>query len=191
MLSAEENIQVVQPSTPAQYFHVLRRQVLRPWRKPLIVYTPKSLLRHPQCVSTLDDFTEGPFHRVLPDIRGLKKAARVLLCSGRVYYDLEKRRAELGRNDIAIVRIEQFYPLPDRYLRAAIDHFDDGTPMFWVQDEPENMGAWRHLRARFGAMLFGRFPFSGVCRPESASPATGSLSCHKLEQQELLERAFS
>jgi 2-oxoglutarate dehydrogenase E1 component len=191
MLGAEENIQVVQPSTPAQYFHVLRRQVLRPWRKPLIVFTPKSLLRHPQCVSSLDDFSEGCFHRVLPDVRGLKKASRVLLCSGRVYYDLEKRRAELGRNDIAIVRIEQFYPLPDRQVRAVIDHFDDGTPMYWVQDEPENMGAWRHLRARFGAMLFGRFPFSGVCRPESASPATGSLSCHKLEQQELLERAFS
>jgi 2-oxoglutarate dehydrogenase E1 component len=190
-LSAEENIQVVQPTTPAQYFHVLRRQVLRPWRKPLIVFTPKSLLRLPQCVSPLEDFGTAGFQRVIPDLRGLKKASRVLLCTGKVFYDLEKRRAELGRNDVAIVRIEQLYPLPDRVLRAALDHFDDGTQFVWVQEEPENMGAWRHMRVRHGSMMFGRFPFSGVCRTESASPATGSHSCHKLEQQELLERAFA
>jgi 2-oxoglutarate dehydrogenase E1 component len=190
-LSAEENIQVVQPTTPAQYFHVLRRQVLRPWRKPLVVFTPKSLLRLPQCVSPLEDFSSAGFQRVIPDIRGLKKASRVLLCTGKVFYDLEKRRAELGRNDVAIVRIEQLYPLPDRVLRAALDHFDDGTQFVWVQEEPENMGAWRHMRVRHGSMMFGRFPFSGVCRTESASPATGSASCHKLEQQELLERAFA
>jgi 2-oxoglutarate dehydrogenase E1 component len=189
-LSAEENMQVVQPSTPAQYFHVLRRQVLRPWRKPLIVFTPKSLLRHPQCVSSLDEFTDGHFQRVIPDARGVTKASRVLVCSGKVYYDIDKRRQELGRDDIAVVRIEQYYPLPDVYLRAAIDQYEDGTPVVWVQEEPENMGAWRLLRARFGPMLFGRFPFSGACRAESASPATGSASCHKLEQQELLERAF-
>jgi 2-oxoglutarate dehydrogenase E1 component len=190
-LSAEENIQVVQPTTPAQYFHVLRRQVLRPWRKPLIVFTPKSLLRLPQCVSPLEDFSTAGFQRVIPDLRGLKKASRVLLCTGKVFYDLEKRRAELGRNDVAIVRIEQLYPLPDRVLRAAVDHFDDGTQFVWVQEEPENMGAWRHMRVRHGSMMFGRFPFSGVFRTESASPATGSNSCHKLEQQELLERAFA
>jgi 2-oxoglutarate dehydrogenase E1 component len=114
----------------------------------------------------------------------------VLLCSGKVYYDLDKRRQELGRDDVAIVRIEQYYPLPDGYLRAAIEQYEDGTPVVWVQEEPENMGAWRLLRARFGPMLFGRFPFSGACRTESASPATGSASCHKLEQQQLLERAF-
>ncbi len=190
-LAAEENIQVVQPTTPAQYFHVLRRQVLRPWRKPLVVFTPKSLLRLPQCVSTLDEFGSAGFQRVIGDARGLKKASRVLLCTGKVFYDLEKRRAELGRNDIAIVRVEQLYPLPERVLRAAVDHFDDGTPFVWVQEEPENMGAWRYMRVRFGSMMFGRFPFSGVCRTESASPATGSASCHKLEQQELLERAFA
>ncbi|HVY29217.1 MAG TPA: 2-oxoglutarate dehydrogenase E1 component [Polyangiaceae bacterium] len=190
-LAAEENIQVVQPTTPAQYFHVLRRQVQRPWRKPLIIFTPKSLLRLPQCVSTLEDFGSAGFQRVIPDIRGLKKASRVLLCTGKVFYDLEKRRAELGRSDVAIVRLEQLYPLPDRVLRAALDHFDDGTQFVWVQEEPENMGAWRHMRVRYGSMMFGRFPFSGVCRTESASPATGSASCHKLEQQELLERAFA
>lgn len=188
-LASEENIQVTQPSTPAQYFHLLRRQALRPWRKPLVVFTPKSLLRHPQCVSTLEEFSRGRFQRVIPDER-VKKPSRVLLTSGKAYYELDKRRSELGREDIAIVRIEQFYPLPDVYLRAAIDQYEDGTPIVWVQEEPENMGAWRLLRARFGSMLFGRFPLSGVCRAESASPATGSASCHKLEQQELMERAF-
>ena len=189
-LAAEENIQVVQPTTPAQFFHVLRRQVLRPWRKPLVVFTPKSLLRHPQATSRLEECADGRFLRVIPDARGTKKAQRVLFCTGKVYYDLEKRRTELGRDDVAIVRIEQLYPLPDVYLHAAVDHFDDGTPVTWVQEEPENMGAWRTLKARFGSMLFGRFPFSGACRAESASPATGSASCHKLEQRELLERAF-
>jgi 2-oxoglutarate dehydrogenase E1 component len=190
-LSAEENIQVVQPSTPAQYFHVLRRQVLRQWRKPLVVFTPKSLLRLPQCTSSLDDFGADGFQRVIGDVTGIKKATRVLLCTGKVYYDLEKRRAELGRGDVAIVRLEQLYPLPDRVLRAALDHFDDGTQFMWVQEEPENMGAWRHMRVRHGSMMFGRFPFTGICRHESASPATGSHSAHKLEQQELLERAFA
>nr|PZN25431.1 MAG: 2-oxoglutarate dehydrogenase E1 component [Pseudomonadota bacterium] len=190
-LAAEENIQVVQPSTPAQYFHVLRRQVVRPWRKPLIVFTPKSLLRHPLCTSSLDEFATGRFQRVLPDVKRPKDASKVLLCSGKIYYDLYKRREEMGRDDVAIVRIEQFYPLPDPILRAAIDQYDDGTPVVWVQEEPENMGAWRLLRARLGPMLFGRFPFRGVCRAESASPATGSANCHRLEQQRLLERAFA
>ncbi len=190
-LASEDNIQVVQPTTPAQYFHALRRQVVRPWRKPLVVFTPKSLLRHPQCTSPLEEFASGRFHRVIPDARAPKKPARVLLCSGKVFFDLEKRRAELGREDVAIVRVEQFYPLPDVHLRAVLDDCEDGTPVVWVQEEPENMGAWRLLRARFGPMLFGRFPFSGACRAESASPATGSASCHKLEQQQLLERAFA
>jgi 2-oxoglutarate dehydrogenase E1 component len=163
---------------------------VRPWRKPLVVFTPKSLLRNPQCVSSMEEFTNGRFQRVIPDTR-VDKPSRVLLTSGKAYYELEKRRSELGREDVAIVRVEQFYPLPDMYLRAAIDQYEDGTPVVWVQEEPENMGAWRLLRARFGSMLFGRFPFSGVCRAESASPATGSASCHKLEQQELLERAFA
>jgi 2-oxoglutarate dehydrogenase E1 component len=155
-----------------------------------VVFTPKSLLRHPQCVSALDEFVQGRFQRVIPDPRGVKKPSKVLLCSGKVYYDLEKRRAELGREDVAIVRVEQLYPLPDVYLRHAIEDCNDGTPVVWVQDEPENMGAWRLMKARLGSMLFGRFPLTGVCRAESASPATGSNSCHKLEQQELLERAF-
>jgi 2-oxoglutarate dehydrogenase E1 component len=194
-LCAEENIQVAQPTTPAQIFHLLRRQALRPWRKPLVVFTPKSLLRHPQATSALDELAEGRFHRVLPDARGAearaqKRSTRVLLCTGKVYYDLDKRRTELGRDDVEIVRLEQLYPLPDMYLHAAIEHLEDGTPAIWVQEEPENMGAWRTIKARFGSMLFGRFPLTAACRAESASPATGSGNCHKLEQVQLLEKAF-
>jgi 2-oxoglutarate dehydrogenase E1 component len=194
-LCAEENIQVAQPTTPAQCFHLLRRQALRPWRKPLVVFTPKSLLRHPQAVSTLEECAEGRFHRVIPDARSAearasKRTSRVLLCTGKVYYDLDKRRSELGREDVEIVRVEQLYPLADRYLHAALEHLEDGTPAVWVQEEPENMGAWRTIKARFGSMLFGRFPLTAACRAESASPATGSASCHKLEQGQLLEKAF-
>ena len=192
VLAAEENIQVVQPSTPAQYFHCLRRQALRRWRKPLIVMTPKSLLRHPRTVSTLDECAVGPFRRMLPDTTvDPAKVRRVLMCSGRIINDLEKERAERKRNDVAIVRVEQFYPLPDEHVRAAIDVYAKGTPIYWVQDEPENMGAWRHLRARFGQTMYERFPFAGIARAESASPATGSPGCHKLEHQEVMERAFA
>jgi 2-oxoglutarate dehydrogenase E1 component len=190
VLAAEENIQIVQPSTPAQHYHCLRRQALRRWRKPLVVLTPKSLLRHPKATSTIDECAHGQFQRVIVDRGRKKKTERVLLCSGKVYYDLARHRDELDRGDVAIVRIEQFYPLPEHHLRAALDPYDDGTPVVWVQEEPENMGAWRHLRARFGYMLFSRFPFTGVCRAESASPATGSASSHRIEQHEIIARAF-
>jgi 2-oxoglutarate dehydrogenase E1 component len=191
-LAAEENIQVTQPSTPAQYFHLLRRQVLRPWRKPLIVLTPKSLLRHPRATSTLEECASGRFRRVLgDDTIEAAKARRILLCSGKIYYELLAQREDLGRDDVAILRIEQFYPLPDEHITSVLAEYPEGAPVFWVQDEPENMGAWRHLRARFGTHLFERHAFSGICRAESASPATGSASSHRLEQQELLERAFA
>jgi len=116
---------------------------------------------------------------------------KVLMCSGKIYYELVARREELGRKDVAIVRIEQFYPLPTALVAEALEGYRPGVPVAWVQDEPHNMGAWRHLRARFGAKLLARYPFSVVCRSESASPATGSGNAHKLEQQEILEKAFS
>jgi 2-oxoglutarate dehydrogenase E1 component len=191
LLAAEHNIQVAQPTTPAQYFHLLRRQVHRPWRKPLIVFTPKSLLRHPKAVSTIEECAEGEFHRILPDPEvPPQEAQHVFLCTGRIYYDLIKHREDLGRKDVAILRVEQLYPRLDHFLEGALAPYRDGIPVTWVQDEPENMGSWRFLRYLFGTKLLGRFPFSGVYRPESASPATGSANAHKLEQKRLLAQAF-
>jgi len=190
-LGSEDNMQIVQPTTPAQLFHVLRRQVVRPWRKPLIVLTPKSLLRHPRVVSTLEECASGKFQRVLPDELVREHAERILLCSGKVYYDLIKHREDVSRNDVAIVRIEQLYPLADHVLAEALAGYADGTPAFWVQEEPENMGAWRTLWARFASPLLGRFPFSCVSRQSSASPATGSANCHRMEQKALLEQTFA
>ncbi|MFN7812548.1 MAG: 2-oxoglutarate dehydrogenase E1 component, partial [Planctomycetia bacterium] len=192
-LCAKDNMQVVQPTTPAQLFHCLRRQVLRVWRKPLVVMTPKSLLRHPGCVSPIDDLVKGSFQRVIPDGSGTapRDVRRILLCSGKVAYELEKRRQELGRTDVAVVRVEQLYPLPRAALEAALAGHAAGTPAVWVQEEPENMGAWRFLRIHFGEKLFDRFPFSGVCRQSAASPATGSKKSHDMEQNELLAAAFS
>jgi 2-oxoglutarate dehydrogenase E1 component len=212
-LAAENNIQVVNPTTPAQYFHLLRRQALRKWRKPLVVLTPKSLLRHPQAVSSLEECAAGSFQTVIPDRseqqgeqsekgRKLEKretvekgqkaeqVGRVLLCTGKIYYELAKEREALGRADVAIVRIEQLYPTPVEPLREVLARYRDATPVVWVQEEPENMGAWHHMYLGFGEMLFGRLPFSGVSRPVSSSPATGSASSHRFEQQELITRAF-
>lgn len=189
-LAAEDNLQVTYPTTPAQYFHLLRRQVLRRWRKPLIIMTPKSLLRHPRVTSGLDDFSAGRFRRVIPDTRkDARETRRILFCSGKIYYDLEKAREEQPKPDVAIVRIEQLYPLRDELLSEVLSPYPPETAVVWVQEEPENMGAWRHLRARFGERLLGR-PFTLISRPASASPATGSASSHKREQESLIADAF-
>lgn len=192
MLAAEDNIQVVNPTTPAQYFHVLRRQVLRRWRKPLVVMTPKSLLRHRQAVSSLEECAQGRFQRVLPDERDDPPAAtdRILLCSGKAYYELVEERDTLRRDNVAIIRMEQLFPVPIDELRLALGKYVDGTPVYWIQEEPENMGAWRFLRNYFGTRLFDRLPFSGVYRDASASPATGSATSHRLEQEVLFAEAF-
>jgi 2-oxoglutarate dehydrogenase E1 component len=196
-LAAEDNIQVVSPTTPAQYFHCLRRQVLRRWRKPLVVMTPKSLLRHPQAVSALEDLARGTFERILPDTgrAGVtplppRKIRQIVLSAGKVYYDLAQRREKLSRNDVALIRIEQLYPFPEEGLREVLSPYADGTPVVWVQEEPANMGAWPFLRLRLGTNLFGRLPFSGVARPASSSPATGSAMSHKIEQEQILDAAL-
>jgi 2-oxoglutarate dehydrogenase E1 component len=191
-LCAEDNMQVVYPSTPAQYFHVLRRQVLRPYRKPLIVMTPKSLLRLPACTSPLSELAGGAFKRVIGDqLPAGREVTRVLLCAGKVYYDLAKAREERGREDVAILRLEQLYPFKDAALQRALIDYPVNTPVYWVQEEPENMGAWRYLLARFGTTLWGAHPFEGIFREASASPATGFMSSHRLEQEILLEAAFA
>jgi 2-oxoglutarate dehydrogenase E1 component len=190
-LAAEDNMQICNLTTPAQFFHVLRRQVLRPYRKPLIIMSPKSLLRSPAAASKLEDMSTGTFQRIIAD-PGVtpKKAKKIVLCSGKIYYDLIAARRELGKNDIAIIRIEQLYPLGAELLREVLAPYKVGTPLVWVQEEPWNMGAWYYMRARLPTLIEDRFPLSCVSRPESASPATGSMGAHKIEQARVIEGAL-
>jgi len=189
-LAAEDNMQVVYPTTPAQIFHLLRRQVLRPLRKPLVVMTPKSLLRHPMAVSPLAAFTEqSAFQHVIDDMGVPERVGRILMCSGKVAYDLIAARNEQGRDDVAIVRLEQLYPLRQADVDAVLARYPKGAPVVWVQEEPENMGAWRYLRVVWGESVAGR-PLSRVSRPAAASPATGSNNSHRLEQADLIAEAL-
>lgn len=186
-LAAEDNMQVVNLTTPANLFHALRRQVIRPWRKPMIVMTPKSLLRNPAATSSLEDLENGAFQKLIPDsFADKKRTSRVLVCSGKVYYELEERRKELDIDDVAILRLEQYYPIPRAELEAEIGSYPKAKEVVWVQEEPENMGAWRFLHYELGGRVFT----SSITRAPSASPATGSASAHKLEQEEILRRAF-
>ena len=200
-LAAEHNIQIAVPSTPAQYFHLLRRQVKRRWRKPLVIMTPKSLLRHPQVVSALEDFSPRSTYQkiICPSLKqrnwaketgdSENRPSRVLLCSGKIYYELMAAGAG-ERPDMPVIRIEQLYPRPEKELSAALQSVPADVPVIWVQEEPENMGAWPYWRQTFGERLWGRFPLAGIARPKSASPATGSSAAHKRQQQELVERAL-
>jgi 2-oxoglutarate dehydrogenase E1 component len=183
-------------TTAAQLFHVLRRQVHRPLRKPLVVMSPKSMLR--TAFSSVEEFTSGTFKRVIADTGAAgdkkidpKKVTKVLLTSGKLYYELEETRAKRGRTDVAIVRLEQLYPLSEKDIAAALAPYGDKTPVTWVQDEPWNMGAWYFLAARLPKILGPKRPLSCVARDESASPATGSPASHKIEQARLIEQAFS
>jgi 2-oxoglutarate dehydrogenase E1 component len=189
-MCAEDNMQVCNLTTPAQFFHVLRRQMLRPLRKPLVVFTPKSLLRHPLAVSPLEDLTDGGFQRVIPSKADPAKVKKILLCSGKVYYDLAEGRKARSRDDVAIVRLEQLYPLNEA-ITKALAPYKDGTPLVWVQEEPRNMGGWYFIHARLREFIGDRLPLSYVARAESASPATGSHASHQLEQKMLIEAAFT
>ncbi|HTR84402.1 MAG TPA: 2-oxoglutarate dehydrogenase E1 component [Reyranella sp.] len=197
-LSAEDNWQVIVPTTPANYFHALRRQMRRTFRKPLIVMTPKSLLRHKDCVSTLEDFGPGSsFHRILPETDQLaddSKIQRVVLCSGKVYFDLVAERRKRKIDDIAIIRVEQLYPFPISRLAARLSQYPNAE-VVWCQEEPENMGAWHFVDRRIDRALStievrARRPVY-VGRPESASPATGSARTHLKEQADLVDRALT
>lgn len=195
-LCAEHNIQVCVPTTPAQIYHLLRRQVIRPLRKPLVVLTPKSLLRHKLAISTLEDLAEGSFQTVIPEIDALdpKKVTRMILGSGKVYYDLlEKRRAE-GREDIAIVRIEQLYPFPEDDLMEVLAPYTNLEHVVWCQEEPMNQGAWyssqHHMRRSLSNHKKGLvLEYAG--REASAAPACGYASMHAEQQEQLLQDAFT
>jgi 2-oxoglutarate dehydrogenase E1 component len=189
--AAEDNVQLVQPSTPAQVFHVLRRQVLRTYRKPLIVFTPKSLLRLPAATSTIDAFTTGTFQRLIGDpVVAPDKVERVFFCSGRIYYDLVEERKTRKDERTAIIRVEQLYPWYPELVRKTVAPFTRAKKYVWVQDEPVNMGPQSFLMPRL-AEVFGWDKVAAVSRPEGASPATGSHKAHGLEQRTLLDQAFA
>ena len=190
-LCVNDNIQVCYPTTPAQVFHMLRRQVLRPYRKPLVVMTPKSLLRLPAAASTLDEFTSGSFRHIIPDETADPAAVRrVLLCTGKIYYELAAAREQRGVKDVAILRVEKLYPLRTDELLGYLANYKEGTPLIWVQEEPRNMGAWNYMSHQLPPLLQGAFPLTCVSRPLSASPATGSAARHKREQAQLIKDAL-
>jgi 2-oxoglutarate dehydrogenase E1 component len=191
-LCAENNMSVCVPSTPAQMFHMLRRQMLRDFRKPLIVMTPKSLLRHKLSVSALDDLTHGFFQEVIGEIDDVpaSKVRRVVFCSGKVYFDLlEARRAEDVR-DVAIVRIEQLYPFPSEDYAAALLHYPNATEVVWCQEEPQNQGAWYQIRHRLQEPLSHKQELLYSGRAPAAAPAAGILQLHTIQQTGLVSAAI-
>jgi 2-oxoglutarate dehydrogenase E1 component len=190
LLCARDNIQVVNCTTPAQYFHLLRRQALRTLRKPLVVMTPKSLLRHPRALSPLADLARGAFQEVLDDPLRPKKPRRFLLCSGKLYYELAARREELKDSGTAIVRVEQLYPFPQRRLAEVLKGGVAAAEIRWVQEEPRNRGAWSFMHEMFDRSFPGT-TLGYIGREESASPATGSHSRHEKEQRQIVEAAFA
>jgi len=197
-LCAENNMQVANCTTPAQYFHLLRRQMFgggdrRGVRKPLIIFTPKSLLRHPKAVSLLQEFTSGSFREVVDEPAGIKPEgiARVVFCTGKVYYDLLAAREESKAHQVALVRVEQLYPFPAGQVRDVLERFKAAPEVFWVQEEPRNMGPWRFIREQLESLLedSGRM-VRYIGRRDSASPAAGNLKRHQQEQAELLDEAM-
>ena len=194
-LCAEDNMRVANCTTPANYFHLLRRQALSPKKKPLVVFTPKKLLRHKAAVSAVEDFTTGGFRPVLTDPAvdsGAIKPAdvrRVLLCSGKIYYDLVEARERNGITDTAVIRLEQLYPLPVEEIRAALARFGNAVEHAWVQEEPANQGAWSHIALNLLEHLEG-ISLRRLSRPASAAPSVGSAKIHDVEQQALIEVAM-
>ena len=186
-LCAQDNLQVCNPTTPAQYFHLLRRQVLQRVRLPLIVMTPKSLLRHPRAVSSLDALAEGSFQTVIDDEDTGRSVKRVLLCSGKIYYELLQRKEALKTRNTAIVRIEQYYPFPEKELARILAAYKKADAWHWVQEEPENMGAWQFLRPRLEALI-GK-PISYIGREPASSPATGFPRIYRAQQAAITDQA--
>ena len=183
-LCAQNNMQMVNCTTPANFFHVLRRQLKRNFRKPLVVFTPKSLLRHPQCVSSIQDFTTGRFQEIIDDTVEASSVKKFVLCSGKLYYELLQERKENNRNDVAIVRMEQLYPLPTKQINTVIEKYNP-EQLIWAQEEPENMGAWSHILRNLRHL-----PFEVVARSESAATASGSSKRSAKRQKTIIEQVF-
>ena len=191
-LCAENNLQVCYPTTPAQYFHLLRRQVHQETIRPLIVMTPKSLLRLPAASSTVEDLTNGGFQPVIDDvsITNEEKVKRIVLCSGKVFYDLEAGREDSHDERVAIVRLEQFYPFPAESLKEIFAEYKNATEITWAQEEPKNMGGWYFVEDRLIEIKPENMTLKYVGRTASASPATGSYAIHELEQKQIVEQAL-
>jgi 2-oxoglutarate dehydrogenase E1 component len=189
-LTAHDNIQIIQPSTPAQMFHVLRRQIVRPYRKPLILFTPKSLLRHPDAVSPLTDLAEGKFQPLLEGLENSprEKVNRLVFCSGRIYYDLARVRRDRSLEHIVLVRVEQLYPFPDIEMKALLDLYPGVKELIWAQDEPRNQGPWRFMAHHLHQL--STLPLQYAGRPESSAPATGIASQHKTQLDDILKVAM-
>ena len=189
-LCADNNMQICNLTTPAQYFHALRRQIHRDYRKPLVIMTPKSLLRHPLAVSKATDFTDGRFYAIMADPLPADPApvTRMILCSGKVYYDLKAEQEKRGATDATILRVEQLYPLHVEKIKRIANACPNLKRVVWCQEEPQNMGAWFFMQPRLRDLLGRNISYAG--RPESPSPAVGSLAIHRLQQAELVSRAF-
>ncbi len=193
---AEDDIQVVNCTTPAQYFHVLRRQMRRAYRSPLVIFTPKSLLRKKTSMSSPDDLSNGRFEPVLDDPVAREdpdRVKRVAVCTGKVYYNLlEERERRLAEpSDVALIRIEQLYPWPQAEIAEVIERYRNASCVIWAQEEPSNMGAWTFVRERIQAELRPTQRLAYAGRRESASPATGSMRIHREEQRALLDHVFA
>ena len=191
-LCAEDNMQVANCTTPEQYFHILRRQALQDKKKPLIIMTPKSLLRHPGAVSSATELAEGSFRELIPDqdVKDQEKIDKIVICSGKVYYDLLKYRNDHQADNIAIARLEQFYPFPDRDIQNMFKDYSHVKDIIWCQEEPKNMGAWSFVNHLIQNELQGDQELRYIGRPASASPATGSAKLHNAEQEELVRQAI-
>jgi 2-oxoglutarate dehydrogenase complex dehydrogenase (E1) component-like enzyme len=192
-MSAEDNWTIAMPSTPANYFHLLRHQALSGRHKPLVVFTPKSMLRLRAATSVPDDFTSGRWQKVVPDPTAPDpdNVTRVRLCSGKVYYDLVKEREKRQAYDTAVVRVEQLYPLPIEEIRSALATYPNLEDLAWVQEEPSNQGAWPFIAINLPEHLELGTYLRRVSRPASASPAAGSQHKHEVEQEELLTESFT
>jgi 2-oxoglutarate dehydrogenase E1 component len=195
-LCAEHNMQVCTPTTPAQIFHLLRRQAVRPLRKPLIIMSPKSLLRHKLAVSSLESLAHGQFQTVIPEIDAIKPSdvTHIILCGGKVYYDLLEKRRELGRTDVAIIRIEQLYPFPEKRLAEVLAPYKKVKSIVWSQEEPMNQGAWYCSQHHMHNVVREWNDKVRVCytgRPSAAAPACGTVYAHAKEQTALIDAAFN
>ncbi len=192
-MCADNNLQVCNLTTPAQYFHVLRRQIHREFRKPLILMAPKSLLRHKLCVSDAAALEEGSFQTVLDDEARLdrKRVRRILFCTGKVYFDLLGVRSERDIDDVALVRVEQLYPFPEEDIAKIFAAYPKAKEAFWVQEEPANMGAWSDIERRFRKVLPERIPHLAYAgRRAAASPASGNYKLHVRETEALIDEAL-